>query len=149
MYHSSVYLSTTMKVYFACSIRGGRDNAKTYKHFADYISERATLLTEIFADEQLTSEGSKGKSADIHKKDLGWVKDADVMIAEVSTPSLGVGYEISKAEELNKPILALYDTRSEHKLSAMIDGSENVIVCRYSNLGLALANIDAFIAKYS
>ena len=138
-----------MKIYFACSIRGGRQNAGAYKHLADYIAERATLLTEEFTDQNLTADGTNAPSSVIHKNDLDLVAKADVIIAEVSVPSLGVGYEIAKAEELGKPILAFYDTRSEYKLSAMIEGSENVVLCKYSNLGLALANIDVFIAKHS
>ena len=44
-----------MKIYFACSIRGGRDDAELYAELVSYIKTRATLLTEIFADNKLTS----------------------------------------------------------------------------------------------
>jgi nucleoside 2-deoxyribosyltransferase len=45
---------------------------------------------------------------EIFQKDTGWLRSADVVVAEVSMPSLGVGYELGLAECLHKPVLALY-----------------------------------------
>lgn len=59
-----------MKIYFACSIRGGRDDADTYAAFANHIKSRATLLTEIFADGKLTPQGMDMPSADIWATDI-------------------------------------------------------------------------------
>jgi hypothetical protein len=42
---------------------------------------------------------------------MSWLKEADVIVAEVSTPSLGVGYEIGKAEDMGKRILCLYKNK--------------------------------------
>ncbi|MDQ2973077.1 MAG: nucleoside 2-deoxyribosyltransferase [bacterium] len=136
-----------MKVYFACSIRGGRDDATTYAELCEHIIRQATLLTEIFADGKLTSSGMGGHSKEIWAKDIAWVKDADVIIAEVTTPSLGVGYEIAKAEEWGKPVLALFRDDGSRKLSAMIGGSPNMRVFRYKNISEAKNAIDDFISK--
>jgi len=128
-----------MKVYFACSIRGGRDSAHLYQEIVNTIKESgADLLSELFADQ--TVESKKGLSAkknmnsnDIWKWDLDWVKEADVIIAEVTQPSLGVGYEIAKAEEWGKPILTLFYEPSGNRLSAMIEGSPNCTTIYYSD----------------
>ena len=55
------------------------------------------------------------------------------MIAEVSTPSLGVGYEYALAVQLGKPVLCVY--RSGVRLSKMITGNPapNLTVAAYSN----------------
>ncbi len=136
-----------MKVYFACSIRSGRQDADLYAELVAYIKTRAEVLTEIFADGKLTVEGSSGTSRDIWQTDMEWVKQADVIIAEVTNPSLGVGYEIAKAEEWSKPVLALFRDDGSRRLSAMIDGAPGVEVARYSQLDEAKMAIDGFMSS--
>lgn len=136
-----------MKIYFACSIRGGRDDAELYGELAQHIKSRATLLTEIFADNKLTAEGMNKPNADIWATDIAWVKESDAIIAEVTNPSLGVGYEIAKAEEWNKPVLALFREDGTRKLSAMIEGSPNTHTAYYTTLAEAQQAIEAFIQE--
>ncbi|MNH50213.1 2'-deoxynucleoside 5'-phosphate N-hydrolase 1 [compost metagenome] len=138
-----------MKIYFACSIRGGRDDADTYAQLARHIKSRSTLLTEIFADGKLTPDGMNKPSSSIWSTDIAWVKEADAIIAEVTNPSLGVGYEIAKAEEWGKPTLALFRDDGSRKLSAMIDGSPHTKTVYYSNITEAESAIDEFIASLS
>jgi len=135
------------KIYFACSIRGGRDDAETYAQLVDYIKTKAQVLSEIFADGKLTAAGMAKPASEIHATDMVWVTQADAIIAEVTNPSLGVGYEIAKAEDMNRPILALFRDDGSRKLSAMIDGSPQTTVHYYTDLESAFAAVDAFIAK--
>jgi hypothetical protein len=129
------------KIYFACSIRGGRDHAESYAELVTTIKQHAEILTEIFADQKLTSAGMNKPSNDI------WTTAADGIIAEVTNPSLGVGYEIAKAEDMQKPILCLYRPKEGRKLSAMIDGNPYLSVISYTNSDQAEAAIKAFIAS--
>lgn len=133
------------EIYFACSIRGGRDDAETYAAIVHHIKTRAVVLSEIFADGKLTAAGSSGASSDIHAKDLGWVRQADAVIAEVTNPSLGVGYEIGKAEEWSKPVLALFRNDGTRKLSAMIDGSPDTQTVYYQDIDEAVVAINGFL----
>ena len=59
---------------------------------------------------------------------------SDIIIAEVTNPSLGVGYEIGRAIENNKKIICLYRGKEGKKLSAMIAGSNDLILENYSNI---------------
>ena len=136
-----------MKIYFACSIRGGRNDSATYADLAAHIKRSNTLLTEIFVDNKLTAEGMNKPSADIWTTDIAWIKESDAIIAEVTNPSLGVGYEIAKAEEWHKPVLALFRSDSDRKLSAMIDGSPHTTTVYYATIAEAKAAIDEFIEK--
>lgn len=133
------------EIYFACLIRGGRDDAGTYGQLVAHINTQAVVLSEIFADKKLTPAGSPGLSTDIYAKDMAWVRQADAIIAEVTNPSLGVGYEIAKAEEFGKPVLALFRDDGERKLSAMIDGSPHLEIARYVIVDEAKLAIDGFI----
>ena len=136
-----------LKVYFACSIRGGRDEAGSYEELIEYISDHAVVLSEIFADQKLTSDGMNKPSPDIWKTDMAWVDEADVLIAEVSQPSLGVGYEIAKAESMNKPVLCLYRKQQSKKLSAMIEGSPHVTVVEYETVEDTKHAIKLFLSE--
>jgi nucleoside 2-deoxyribosyltransferase len=124
-----------LKIYFAGSIRGGRADAELYQKIIDNIKKYGEVLTEHVGDDNVLNNGEKNKSDKyIHDRDLEWVKKSDLMIAEVSTPSLGVGYEIAMAIQLKKPVFCFYKVNSGKRLSAMINGSENVKIFEYYNL---------------
>ncbi len=112
------------KVYFACSIRGGCDTS-LYQAIVDAIKEAGgDVLSEVFVKDAIEYGGSQLPVDEIYKRDTQMIHDADVMIAEVTNPSLGVGYELAYAESLNRPILCLFKKDSERKLSAMVAGNE-------------------------
>lgn len=134
------------KVYFACSIRGGRNDAETYAQLVEHIKTKAKVLTEIFADGKLTASGMNLPSDEIWAKDIAWVHEADAVIAEVTNPSLGVGYEIAKAEEWGEPVLALFRDDGTRKLSAMIGGAPGVTNRSYNTLDEAYGFIDEFLS---
>lgn len=135
------------KVYFACSIRGGRKDAHIYGELVQTISKYAKVMTEIFADQSLTTTGIDKPTGDIWSNDLNWIGQADALIAEVTAPSLGVGYEIAQAEKMGKPILCLFRPEGDRKLSAMIDGSPNATVFEYENPQSAEHAIANFLAN--
>jgi nucleoside 2-deoxyribosyltransferase len=57
----------------------------------------------------------------VYARDVGWIRASDVLIAEVSIPSHGVGYEIGFALGAGKPVLALHEQGC--KVSKMISGN--------------------------
>lgn len=128
-----------MKVYFACSISGGREFAHLYTDIVESIKRnKLDLLSELFADQsvagdKLVSAKPNMSKAEIWEWDLNWVKEADLIIAEVTQPSLGVGYELAKAEEWDKPILCLFYEPSGKRLSGMIEGSPKIQTSYYSD----------------
>jgi 2'-deoxynucleoside 5'-phosphate N-hydrolase len=79
----------------------------------------------------LTALGEEAKDNEIYDRDLSWLKEAQYLVAEVTTPSLGVGFEIGKATEWGKPTLCLFRPGGGRTLSAMIAGSGDVIVREY------------------
>ena len=135
-----------MRVYFAGSIRGGRQDAPLYSELILFIKRYAEVLTEHVGDRSLTRDQGESYSASyIHARDLDWLKSSDRMIAEVSTPSLGVGYEIAMAIHHHKKVLCLYNPKSGKKLSAMIAGSPDVTVAAYTGIEEAREAIRTFL----
>ena len=100
---------SSMKIYFAGAIRGGRNDAKIYEKIITYLGNIGQVLTEHVGDKDLGNMGEKGGiDIAIYKRDIKWLQSADAVVAEVTTPSLGVGYELGIAEKLKKPVLCLY-----------------------------------------
>lgn len=58
---------------------------------------------------------------EVYARDTAWIMGCDVLVAEVSTPSHGVGYEIGFALSLGKKVLCLH--RRGVKVSKMILGN--------------------------
>jgi nucleoside 2-deoxyribosyltransferase len=133
------------KVYFACSVRGGRDDKDTYAQLVEYLREHSDVLTEFNVDKDLTPLGTPGATNVTYNRDMEMLQAADAMIAEVTTPSLGVGYEIAMAEQRDIPVLALYRPQPGKALSAMIDGSPKTQVAHYETIAEAKNAIGTFL----
>lgn len=123
-----------MKIYFAGSIRGGRGDADLYGELIVLLQGYGTVLTEHIGDKHLSVHG-EGKAVEyIFERDVQWVREADVVVAEVTIPSLGVGYEIGLAEQLGKKIICLYRPQADRKLSAMLLGNSKLSVVEYTTV---------------
>lgn len=138
-----------IKVYFAGSIRGGRQDQKDYFKIISFIDEYAQVLTEHIGKTELSDKGENLSDKQIHDRDMDWINSSNLVIAEVSNPSLGVGYEIGRAIEKGKSVLALYKEGSPKKLSAMINGSDKIINKSYKDLKEAKKIIDDFFNNYT
>ncbi len=120
-----------MTIYFAGSIRGGRADQAIYLQIIELLNRHGTVLTEHLGSEALGAAGEDLADGDIHDRDLDWLRKADVLVAEVTTPSLGVGYEIGRAVEWGKRIVCLYRPAEGRRLSGMIAGCAGVTVHDY------------------
>jgi len=141
-----INLSISMKIYFAGSIRGGRDDADLYFKIIEHLKRYGEVLTEHVGDKNLKLQGEDGLTNEyIHNRDLEWVLEAAVLVAEVSTASLGVGYEIGRAIENGKRVLCLHRCQDGKRLSAMIAGSPDVTNAEYRNIDEAIEIIDDFL----
>lgn len=122
-----------MKIYFAGSIRGGRTDAELYQRMIAYIQRRHTVLTEHVGDlSKSKTEGLANRDKAIYEQDIAWLRESDLVIAECTTPSLGVGYELAYAEKYQKPVHIFYD-KSRTKISAMLSGNSYFKLHPYRN----------------
>lgn len=120
-----------MKLFFAGSIRGGGGYGKVYRRIIALLKSHGDVVSEyLYSNENREREENLPDTA-IFARDTTALKKADVVFAEVSHPSIGVGYEIGLAESLGIPVIALYHGGSEHRLSAMISGNEKFVILTY------------------
>lgn len=135
-----------MRIYFAGSIRGGREDAALYLQIIDYLKLYGEVMTEHVGDPALTEKGDDGPTDRyIHDRDLKWLQSADVIVAEVTTVSMGVGYEIGRAVESGKKVLCLFRPESGKNLSAMIAGCPDLVLVQYQHIEEAKSEINSFL----
>jgi len=136
----------SMKIYFAGSIRGGREDAALYQHIIEYLKKFGDVLTEHIGDPKLTDLGDDGPTDSyIHDRDLEWLQSADFLVAEVTTVSMGVGYEIGRAVEAGKKVLCLFRPETGKNLSAMITGCPNLELVNYSDFDEVKLELKRFL----
>lgn len=135
-----------MKIYFAGSIRGGREDAALYLEIINYLKNFGEVLTEHVGDASLTSFGeNETKDEFIHDRDMDWLVSSDIVVAEVTQPSLGVGYELGRAIEKGKKVICLFRQQKGKSLSAMIAGSKGLTLERYTDLESAKKIIKQYL----
>lgn len=124
-----------MRIYFAGSIRGGREDQAIYAQIIAILTGFGEVLTEHVADASLSALGEDGPTDQfIHDRDLAWLRQCDCVVAEVTTPSLGVGYELGRAVEWGKPVICLYRPQPGRRLSAMLTGNPEIQVVPYETI---------------
>lgn len=111
-----------MNIYFACSITGGRKDEAVYQHLVAALQAGGHQVpTALLAGAEVIALEGVVAADDVYARDTAWIRGCDLLLAEVSTPSHGVGYEIGYALSLHKPVLCLY--RQGTKVSKMILGN--------------------------
>ncbi|MBO3763387.1 MAG: hypothetical protein JTT16_01935 [Candidatus Brockarchaeota archaeon] len=110
-----------MKVYLSVPIIGGR-NLELAKIISNIIMECGhELLSQWVISED---PGFSLSPSYVFERDTNGVKKSDIVVAEVSTPSHGVGMEIMLAITLGKRIIAL--ARKDSRISRMLLGAPNI-----------------------
>lgn len=136
-----------LNIYFGGSISGGRNYVNRYQEFCEHLQQYGDILTEHVADPSLDSTGEDLSKKEVYERDMRLMDSADLFIADVSTPSLGVGYEVRYAEQKGIPVIVLYHDRSEHPLSGLIRGNSNITVLRYDEPTEIFDEIDSFVRE--
>jgi nucleoside 2-deoxyribosyltransferase len=111
-----------MNIYFACSITGGRQDELVYQKLGAALQSNGHHVpTALLASPDVMPLEGVVSAEDVYTRDVRWITECDFLLAEVSTPSHGVGYEIGYALSLGKKVLCLY--RKGRKVSKMILGN--------------------------
>jgi nucleoside 2-deoxyribosyltransferase len=113
-----------MNVYFACSITGGREFERVYQAIVQALLENGhSVPTAFLAGSDVVHLEHVVTPEEVFRRDSDWIRAADALIAEVSTPSHGVGYEVAFALSLDKPVLCCY--QKGRTVSKMITGNSH------------------------
>ena len=122
-------------IYFSGSISGGRNDVAIYQRFVATLRAAGhEVLAGAVASEDVSAGGETLTPAAVFERDLAWLDAADLVVAEVSMPSLGVGYAIAYARyRRNIPVICLYRPGHTKRCSAMLSGDTGVELIEYQD----------------
>ena len=138
-----------MNIYFACSITGGREFEPVYQSILRaLVEDQHVVPTAHLAESGVAERESVLAPQEVYARDVAWIRGCDVLIAEVSVPSHGVGYEIGLSLGLGKSVLALH--QAGRKVSKMISGNPdpNLTVQVYETSREAVQQARNFLNNY-
>lgn len=126
-------------IYFSGSISGGREDVQTYRDIVSALeADGHRVLAGSVTASHITADGDPLGDRDIFDRDVAWIEEAakagGVLIAEVSRPSIGVGYEIAMARfRFDMRVICLYRPAFTRRCSGMVAGDKGIRVIEYTD----------------
>jgi hypothetical protein len=136
-----------MIIYCAGPIKGDTTHQIYFKNIIKYVEQLGHSVLSGMSEKFSSTIPLTEKQ--IYKRDLKWIDGSRVMIAEISSPSLGVGFEIAYGIfERKLPVLAVHYSETD-KISAMILGCDSALltVQKYLNEEDMKTKIKDYLSK--
>lgn len=109
-----------MRIYFTASIAGKKKYLHEYELIRKHLEAHGHMVIAdhiIHSSETSIKLETEAQRERFHKKLRHWIMSAHCMVVETSFPSVSVGFEISLALQLQKPVLVLFQNESPTLLS--------------------------------
>jgi len=117
-----------VRVYLACTVRGDRGGVAAGRAICDRLQAlgHTVLTTHLLADDANEREAALTEQ-DVYCRDLEWLTNCDVLVAEASGSSYGVGFEVgyvlARARSSGQRVVLLYDASRRDSVSRLIAGN--------------------------
>jgi nucleoside 2-deoxyribosyltransferase len=142
-----------MTVYLACTVRGDRNGVVAGRAICERLQAlgHAVLTTHLLAEDVDRAEAQLSEE-DVYTRDLDWLSQCDVLVAEASGSSYGVGFEVGyvlgRASQTGQRVVLLYDAARRHAVSRLIVGNRDAQCTSfgYASIGDLMAFIDRYFA---
>jgi nucleoside 2-deoxyribosyltransferase len=135
-----------MRIYLACTVRGDRGGVEAGRAIARHLQQRGheVLTTHLLADNVEDAESALTEGA-VYRRDIGWLSSCDVLVAEASGSSYGVGFEVGyvlgRAPQTGQRVVLVYDRARHGAISRLITGN-----CDAACATFGYGSIDELIA---
>jgi nucleoside 2-deoxyribosyltransferase len=119
-----------MRIYLACTVRGDRGGVAAGRAICERLERHGheVLTTHLLADNVETAE-SQLTEEHVFRRDLDWLGACDVLVAEASGSSYGVGFEVGyvlgRAHATGQRVVLLYDRSRQHAISRLVTGNRD------------------------
>lgn len=127
-----------MKIYLAFTVIGDKSRLELVESLAKLLQSRGhTVLTTHLLSRNVRDEEALKTPQFIFKRDMKWLEECDVLIAEVTGTGFGVGFEVGYIlGNGKKKVYLLYDKDQEQAVSRMARGNtlKKCMVVPYSNM---------------
>jgi len=135
-----------MRVYFAAAITSPSRNVAIAAALVDWLEAHGHIVpTRHIASPDARGLDRSLTDGELAQRDLGWIAASDALVAEVSTPSHGVGIEVAAALGHRLPVLLLH--HEEAPVSRLLLGLEGVEKRTYSSAAEALRHLQTFLGN--
>src|SRR6266851_1466083 len=84
-----------MRIYLACTVRGERSGLLAGRAICQRLQQlgHEVLTTHLLAEDVESAEAQLTEQQ-VYRRDLDWLSKCDVLVAEASGSSYGVGFEV-------------------------------------------------------
>ena len=137
-----------MKIYFGFTVAGDRSTVETARSMVQCLEDlgHEVLTRHLVSDDARAADRLLGPQA-VYRRDMAWLRQCDLFIAEVSGSSFGLGFEAGYLlGATTKKVILFYNLNVEEKISFLITGNThpNCTLVPYSSL----AEVEAFIKTH-
>jgi 2'-deoxynucleoside 5'-phosphate N-hydrolase len=127
-----------MKVYFGFTVAGNRSSLEAAKKIAGVLESMGhEVLTSHLLGQDAWEADRLVPPKEIFGRDMRWLTECDIFVAEVSGSSFGLGFETGYLlGATSKKTILFYERAVERKISLLIVGNTipNCILVPYSQL---------------
>jgi len=125
-----------MNVYLACTVRGDRGGLAAARAIADAVERHGhTVITRHLLADDVERAESALTERQVFERDIAWLDSSELLIAEASGSSYGVGFEagyvLGRAERTGQRVLLLYDAARGASVSRLIAGNSHRFCTTY------------------
>jgi nucleoside 2-deoxyribosyltransferase-like protein len=119
-----------MNIYLACTVRGDRGGVLAGRAICERLEHHGhnVLTKHLLADDVEVAE-SQIAEHEVFRRDMEWLTACDVLVAEASGSSYGVGFEVGyvlgRARTSGQRVVLLYDAARHAKVSRLITGNHD------------------------
>jgi nucleoside 2-deoxyribosyltransferase len=126
-----------MNIYLACTVRGDRGALNATRALTGLLERHGhTVLTKHLLDDDVESVESTLSERDVFERDMRWLAAADLLVAEASGSSYGVGFEVgfvlARSERTRQRVLLLYNAARAQSVSRLIPGNTHEACTTYA-----------------
>jgi hypothetical protein len=129
---------TGMKIYFGFTVAGDRSTMMAARKIVDILVEmRHEVLTRHLVEDNAWEADRRITPKEVYLRDMKWLEQCDLFIAEVSGSSFGLGFETGYLlGATTKKVVLFYRRDVETKISLLITGitHPNCRLAPYSDL---------------
>src|SRR5438874_3646779 len=138
-----------MRIYLACTVRGDRTGVFAGRAIAERLQRHGhEVLTLHLLAENVDAAESQLTEEEVYRRDIEWLSQCDVRVAEASGASYGVGFEVGyvlgRASQTGQRVVLLYDRARRGAISRLITGTRDIACTtfEYATLGELAAFVD-------
>jgi nucleoside 2-deoxyribosyltransferase len=116
-----------MKIYFGFTVAGDRSTIGAARKVVQLLEGLGhEVLTRHLVDDDAWEADRRISAQDVYRRDMAWLEQCEIFIAEVSGSSFGLGFETGYLlGATNKRVILLYRRELEHKVSLLIRGNSH------------------------